>query len=120
LNRSGEVPDLHHYLRRIGGDRTMHTLRHGPRMKLVTNTNRKEKVMEKLQATIAPPVILADKTASEKEVENWYRNNVQVRNVILEFANQHPNGKVAKLARSLDLDSYPETFPAPPVIREGK
>jgi len=72
--------------------------------------------MKKLETYDMPPVILADKTDSELEVEAWYRDHQQVRNVVLEFAKRHPTGKVAKLARSLDLNAYPETYPAPPCL----
>jgi len=94
-------------------------MKFGPRI-LITNNKKQETTMKKLETYDMPPVILADKTESELEVEAWYKNHQQVRNVVLEFAKQHPNGKVAKLARSLDLNAYPEVYPAPPVIMEVK
>jgi len=100
----------------------MHTLRHGPRIKLVTNTkksNKKEEVntmCQKLESYKMPPVIMGIENKAEAAVEKWYRDHRQVRNVVLEFAKRNPTGKVAKLARSLDLNSYPETYPAPPVL----
>jgi len=72
--------------------------------------------MEKLEAYEMPPVILGIENETEKSVDNWYRNHKQVRSVVQEYAKQHPNGKVAKLAQSLDLNSCLETYPAPPCI----
>ena len=94
-------------------------MHYGPRMLVINNKNsskQQEVKTMKLESYEMPPVILADKTASELQVEKWYRDHRQVRNVVLEFAKRNPTGKVAKLARSLDLNSYPETYPAPPVL----
>ena len=92
---------------------------YGPRTLIVNSkplNKPKEKVMEKLQSFKMPPVIMGIENETEKSVEKWYRNHKQVRSVIQEYAKQHPNGKVAKLARSLDLNSWLETYPAPPCI----
>ncbi len=101
----------------------MYTLRYGQKMKLVLNaqapTSDKRKEVANYQGIEfyeMPPVILATGNETEEQVEHWYRNHVPARNVILEYARRHPNGTVAKVARELNINAYPETFPAPPCI----
>ena len=93
----------------------MHTMKFGPRI-LITNNKKQETTMKKLETYDMPPVIMGIENETESAVAAWYKNHQQVRNVVLEFAKRHPTGKVARLARSLDLNSYPETYPAPPCI----
>ena len=70
---------------------------YGPKI-LITNTRKKETTMKKLETYEMPPVILADKTASELEVEDWYE--------------KHRTKKIKTQVKQTGL----QYFPAPPCL----
>ena len=76
---------------------------YGPKI-LITNTRtvtkqQEDTMCQKLETYEMPPVILADKTASELEVEDWYKKH-----------------RIIKLITQVKEHPELQYFPAPPCI----